>query len=117
MISARSTDNRRHRQRFAILGLEVLEGRLPLAGAVLSAICNLFNQFDVDDDLVSGTDALFIINELNSPLESSAMPGTNETVTTYLDSDDDEHVTPTDALLIINHLNFYNDTKPALVFG
>jgi large repetitive protein len=64
---------------------------------------------DVDGNLnIDSTDALLIINYLNSNLPThipSAAPIANGSTRPFYDVDGDDSITPTDALLIINVLN------------
>ena len=90
--------------------LEMLEGRVLLAGDTGAAVApwqNQFNPKDVNHDYrVTAKDALLVINDLTThgaravpdagvtPLAATGAPST----TTYLDVNGDNRVTPSDAL-------------------
>jgi uncharacterized protein YndB with AHSA1/START domain len=95
--------------------LEVLEGRVLLAGDTAAAVAplqNYFNHRDVNHDgHISAMDALLVIHDLmlhgSHTVSPTAAPLTSGGVaqpTTYLDVNGDNRVSPLDALSVIHNL-------------
>lgn len=69
---------------------------------------NMINRFDVNNDgLVSPTDALIVINQINR-FPSSELPelvNDSNFPTRFFDANGDKRITPIDALVVVNYLN------------
>jgi hypothetical protein len=69
---------------------------------------NMINRFDVNNDgLISPTDALIVINQINR-FPSSELPelvNDSNYPTRFFDTNGDTRITPIDALIVVNYLN------------
>jgi len=95
------------------LWLEQLQPRCLLA----ADLCNPFNPLDVNDDgWVTSSDALVVINELQSR-SAAASSSRAAPAAQFTDANADGSLGPLDALVVINHLLDFAGSYPALVFG
>lgn len=97
---------------FKIRLFETLEPR-----RLLASWQNDWLRADVNDDrLVSPSDALAVINYLNSDLPRLLFARTQGETLPYIDVNGDDRVSPVDALIVINAMNLRAET-PVVVAG